>query len=176
MACYQNLLGIFPNFFDFKLHCGSLYLTGWHPNGFKQGFNSWSIPHVLLKHTINILTDSAKRKVRMSSANLCDIQRNLPPNRYRTARCRLMVELIDSLSGNFTAPHRIYRASCRAPPLTFYICFVYKGANNGMKLSETKGQHNGREWERDTAPAVPPTEGRTERAKPQKGADFNQFF
>ena len=21
MACYQNLLGIFPNFFDFKLHC-----------------------------------------------------------------------------------------------------------------------------------------------------------
>ena len=72
-----------------------------------------------------------------------------------------MAELIDSLSGNFTAPHRIYRASCRRrprrlslrlPPLTFYICFcVYKGANNGMKLSETKGQHNGREWERDTA-------------------------
>ena len=21
MACYQNLLGIFPNFFDFQLHC-----------------------------------------------------------------------------------------------------------------------------------------------------------
>ena len=21
MACYQNLLGIFPNFFDFKLNC-----------------------------------------------------------------------------------------------------------------------------------------------------------
>ena len=21
MACYQNILGIFPNFFDFKLHC-----------------------------------------------------------------------------------------------------------------------------------------------------------
>ena len=45
-----------------------------------------------------------------------------------------------------------------------------------MKLSETKGQHNGREWERDTAPAVPPTDGRSEGAKPQKGADFNQFF
>ena len=27
-----------------------------------------------------------------------------------------------------------------------------------------------------TAPAVPPTDGRSERAKPQKGADFNQFF
>ena len=23
MACYQNLLGIFPNFFDFQLHCAS---------------------------------------------------------------------------------------------------------------------------------------------------------
>ena len=22
MPCYQNLLGIFPNFFDFKLNCG----------------------------------------------------------------------------------------------------------------------------------------------------------
>ena len=22
MACYQNLLGIFPNLFDFKLNCG----------------------------------------------------------------------------------------------------------------------------------------------------------
>ena len=143
MACYQNLLGIFPNFFDFKLHCGSLYLTGWHPNGFKQGFNSWSIPHVLLKHTINILTDSAKRKVRMSSANLCDIQRNLPPNRYRTARCRLMVELIDSLSGNFTARHRIYRASCRLPasvppPYSVDVLYLLLLLQRGEQWDETE--------------------------------------
>ena len=111
----------------------------------------------------------------MSSVNLCGIHRNLPPNRYRTARCRLMAELIDSLSGNFTAPHRIYRASCPPPPLTFYICFVYKGANNGMKLSETKGQHNGTEWERDTAPAVPPTDGARERSRRKARTSINFF-
>ena len=56
MACYQNPLGIFPNFFDFQLHCAL------HTDADVLYEFSVTVYHHWLAHLYNIVARTQTRK------------------------------------------------------------------------------------------------------------------
>ena len=66
MPCYQNLLGIFPNFFDFKLNCA--YITGAFKSAVGVDADVLAGPVPVVGHAlINVVAVRARRRVALGT-------------------------------------------------------------------------------------------------------------